>query len=100
MIEMILKRRKSTKQKMKLCTGSNISDVTLVSDDCDHIYEHFERKSKRQKMKLCTGSNIADVTSVSDDCNHNYEHFERCQEAFEIENNAVQQIFKITQSLQ
>ena len=48
-------------------------------------------------MKLCTRSNIAEVTLVSDDCDHNYEHFERCQEEFEIENNAIQQIFKITQ---
>ena len=47
------------------------------------------RKSTKQKMKLCNRSNIAEVTLVSDDCDHNYKHFERCQEAFEIENNAV-----------
>ena len=54
-------------------------------------------KSQKQKMKLCAGSDIAKVTSVCDDCDHNDKHSEKCQEAFEIDNNAVQQIFKITQ---
>ena len=48
-------------------------------------------------MKLCAGSDIAEVTSVCDDRDHNDKHSEKCQEAFEIDNNAVQQIFKITQ---